>query len=104
MSHIAEKIRRGTFSCFTTFGYRKKWESEGEEVTRFCVESSGSHSAEKTQRGESFSVSFILGFEKVWINVGRVSRFSVENYLSHSAEIFRRVPFSVSVLSGTEKI
>ena len=44
----------------------------------------------KNTEGESFSVSFILGFEKVWIKVGRVSRFSVENFLSHSAEIFRR--------------
>ena len=42
--------------------------------------------------GEPFSVSLILGTEKVWIREGGggVSRFSVEIFLSHSAEIFRR--------------
>ena len=98
LSHSAEKVRRGTFSRFTTFGNRKSfkkmgryqdfpskyicltvpknfvwelfrvslisgteksWESEGEEVSRFSVESSWSHSAEKKRRRESFSVSFI---------------------------------------------
>ena len=36
---------------------------------------------------------------------GGVSRFSVGNFLSHSAENFRRgEPFSVSLISGTEKV
>ena len=32
-------------------GTEKSWESEGEEVSKFCVESSWSHSAEKKHRG-----------------------------------------------------
>ena len=36
---------------------------------------------------------------------GGVSKFSVGNFLSHSAENFRRgEPFSVSLISGTEKV
>ena len=35
----------------------------------------------------------------------RVSRFAVGKFLSHSAENFRRgEPFSVSLISGTEKV
>ena len=34
-----------------------------------------------------------------------VSNFSVENFFPHSAENFRRgVPFSVSIISGSEKV
>ena len=36
---------------------------------------------------------------------GGVSGLSVGNFLSHSAEYFRRgEPFSVSLISGTEKV
>ena len=61
------------FRVSLSSGTEKSWESEGEGVSRICVESSWSHRAEKIRRGESFSVSFIQGFEKVWIKGGRVS-------------------------------
>ena len=35
---------------------------------------------------------------------GGVSRLSVENFLSDSAEIFRGETFSVSLISGIEKV
>ena len=35
---------------------------------------------------------------------GGVSRLSVENFLSDSAEIFRWETFSVSLISGIEKV
>ena len=46
----------------------------------------------------------VSGTKNVWIREGRVSKISVENFLSHSADIFRSGdPFSVSLISGTEK-
>ena len=52
-----------------------------------------SHSAEEFHGwGESFSVSFLSGIDKIWIRWGgeAVSRFSVQNFLSHSAERIRK--------------
>ena len=43
--------------------------------------------------------------KSLWIRGGReVSRFSFESFLSDGAEKFRREPFSVSLISGVEKI
>ena len=44
------------------------------------------------------------GSEKFMDKRGGVSKISVENFLSHSAEKIRREPFSVSLISGIEKI
>ena len=50
-----------------------------------------SQSAEKFRGwGESFSVSFLSGIDKVWIRGVAVSRFSVQNFLSQSAERIRK--------------
>ena len=64
----------------------------GGELSRFSVENYLSDSAEKLRGwGESFSVSFSLGFDKFWIRGGKaVSRFSVQSFLSHSAERIRK--------------
>ena len=66
-------------------------EREGGEVSRFSVENYLSDSAGKFRGwGESFSVSFFPGIDKVWIRGGAVSRFSVQIFLSHSAERIRK--------------
>ena len=66
--------------------------SERGGVSRFSVENYLSDSAEKFRGwGESFSVSFIWGIDKIWIRGGEaVSRFSVQIFLSHSAERIRK--------------
>ena len=62
--------------------------SERGGVSSFSVESYLSDSAEKFRGwGESFSVSFISGIDKVWIRGGRQYQdVPSENFLSHSAE------------------
>ena len=68
-------------------------DERGGEVSRFSVEIYLSDKAEKLRGwGESFSVSFISGIDKVWIRGGgeAVSRFSIQSFLSHGAEEFRR--------------
>ena len=42
--------------------------------------------------------------KNLWIREGGVSRLSIENFLSHSAENFLLEPFSVSLITGTEKV
>ena len=47
---VPKKIRRGTLSCFTNFGYQKCFDKRG-GVSRFSVENNLSHRAEKFRRG-----------------------------------------------------
>ena len=56
---VPKKFVWEPFRVSLVSGTEKSWESEGEEVSRFCVEGSWSHSAEKIRRRESSSVSFI---------------------------------------------
>ena len=54
LSHSNEKLRKGTFLCFTKFLISKKFMDKGggrEGVSRFSVKIFLSHSAEKFRRG-----------------------------------------------------
>ena len=88
LSHSAEKFRRGILWSFIIFGYRKSLDETAGECQdftskNFCL------AVPKNFVGESFSLSLILGIEKVWMRRWGVSRFSVEKMLSRSAEKFR---------------
>ena len=103
LSHSAEKFRRGTLSCFTNFGYRKKiMNKRGEGVSKFSVENVLSHSAEKFRR-EPFTVALISGFEKVWIREGEYQDFPSKIFCLTVPKNFVREPFRVSLISGIEK-
>ena len=79
--------------------------SERGGVSRFSVEIFLSDSAEKFRGwGESFSVSFISGIEKVWIRGGRQYQDFPSNFFCLTVpKEFVREPFRVSLISGMEK-
>ena len=65
--------------------------SESGGVSIFSAENYLSDSAENFRRwGESFSVSFISGIDKVWIRGGQYHAFPSNFFLSHSAESIRK--------------
>ena len=81
-----QKISKGNPSmlCFRKFPVAKKFmDKRGGGVSTSSIENFLSHSDENFGRGGgSFSVSLIVGTEKVWIREGGVSRFSVEVFVS----------------------
>ena len=50
---VPKKFVGEPFRVSLPSGTEKSWESEGEEVSRFSVESSWSHGAEKIRRGNN---------------------------------------------------
>ena len=59
----------------------------------------------KISVGESLTIEIKSGSKKVYGQEGRgVTIFSIEKSLSHSAENLRREPFTVALISGTEKV
>ena len=79
--------------------------SERGGVSRFSVENFLSDSAEKFRGwGESLSVSFISGIDKVWIRGGRQYQdFPSKFFCLTVPKEFVREPFRVSLISGMEK-
>ena len=80
--------------------------SERGGVSRFSVENYLSDSAEKFRGwGESFSVSFIWGIDKIWIRGGRQYQDFPSKYFCPTVpKEFVREPFRVSLVSGMEKL
>ena len=72
-------------------------------VSRFSVEISLSHIAEKFRRGINYCCSF-FGYRKSLDKKRGVSRFSVEKVLFHSAKKIAGEHFSGSLIFGIEKI
>ena len=58
----------------------------------------------KISVGESFTVAFTSGIEKVRMREGGVSRISVETFCLTVPNNFIGEPFSVSLISRTEKV
>ena len=79
---------------------------EGGEVSRFSVENYLSDSAGKFRGwGESFSVSFFPGIDKVWIRGGRQYQgFQSSFFCLTVPRKFVGKPFTVSLLSGAEEV
>ncbi len=68
--------------CFIKFPLPKNlWIREG-GFQKFLSKKNLSHSAENSRRGESFSVSLILGIEKVWIRRGSIKIFRRRFFVS----------------------
>ena len=98
-SHNAGSFRRGIYCCCINFGYQKSLDKTGGYQV-FPSKVFSSHIAENSV-GESFTVAFFSGIEKVWIRGrGVVSRFSFDSFLSHSAEISVGESFTVALISG----
>ena len=107
-SHSTENLRRGTLLGFTKLRRSKSFMDEGEtwrdEVSRFSVKEILSHSAEKFHRTQQCFINF--GYPKrKEIREGELeSRFSMEFIFLTVATNFAGVPFSVSLISGIEKV
>ena len=71
-------------------------------VSRFSVENSLSHTAEKFRRGINYCCS-IFGYRKSLDKRRGVSRFSLEKILFHSAKKIAEEHFSASLIFGIEK-
>ena len=80
--------------------------SESGGVSIFSAENYLSDSAENFRRwGESFSVSFISGIDKVWISGGRQYQdFPSKFFCLTVPKSLVREPLKVSLSSGMEKI
>ena len=93
LSHSGEKIRKGTLSCFTNFGYRKCLWKRGGGVTKSTVEKF----CLKVQRNFGwvpFSVSQMSGAEKVWIRGGGDYKDFLSNFFFLTLpKIFVSEPF-----------
>ena len=87
-------------------GSEKFYASErGEGVSRFSVEKFWSHSAENFRKGESFSVSLILGIEKFYASEGYVTIFDfLSNFFVSHCQKISWYPFKVLENMGYRKI
>ena len=106
LSHSTEKLRRGTFLCFTMFLVSEKLiykRGRSEDLSRYSVNFFLSHSTEKFHRETfllytKFSVSKCI-MDKRWeVKEGGVSRYSVKSFLSQSTEKLRTEPFCASLI------
>ena len=93
LSHSTEKLRRGTFLCFTKFLVSEKTMDKrgGRKEYHDILSIFLSDSTEKLRRGtflffKKFLVSKNFMDERLGMKEGGVSRYSVKNCLSHSTE------------------
>ena len=108
-SHFTEKLRRGPFSGWQNFGYRKlfcmRWISRlsvrGGGLARVSVDYFMSHSTKNFPR-EPFSVSLLLGIGKFYAKEGSITIFYQKFSLSQYQK-FRRWSLLFQKISGIEK-
>ena len=104
LSHSTEKLRRGTLLSFTKFLVSKKFmDKRGGGVSRFSVKNFLSHSAEKFRRGTLQCVTD-FGYRKVLCFRGLCQDFPSKVFCLTVPKNFVGELFSVSLISGTEKI
>ena len=101
-SHSAENFRRGIHCC-VKFEDRKSLDRRGGGggVSRYSVENF--FSVRKIFVGESFTVAFISGIQKVWIRRGEYQEFLSKIFCLTVPTKFVGESFSNSINSGIEK-
>ena len=103
MSHSAENFRRGILYCCIISRLRKSLDRMGGEYQDFpfknlCL------TVRKFFIEVSFTVSLILGIEKVWISVGEYHYFLSKFFRLTVPKISVGESFTVALFSGSEKV
>ena len=107
LSDSAEELRRGTLSCFTNIGYRKRlWIRGGGKEYHDFPSKISCLTVPQILIVEPFGVSLISGIEKFYASEGYVTIFDfLSNFFCLTVpKIFIVEPYSVSLNSGTEKV